>query len=252
MQAQSCVPDDWYETFFTAPVNRFWEMMVSPEATRSDRKSIRRHIGQGPPAGILDVPCGAGRHSLLLAEAGFRMTGIDISADNIARASSAAETAALPARFRHADMRKFAPSERVDGIICFGNSIGYFGAEGMRDFVASLAGSVRTGGRLVIDTHSCAESIFPLPDERRLQFDGGSYSAELRYDTHPSVLETKAVLRLDEQEHELRYAHHVFTSGELVRSLRAASFRTLGMYGGTEDEPYCVGAPRLLLVAELQ
>jgi len=252
MQIAPTVPDNWYETFFTAPVNRFWEMMVPSEATTADCEFTKRHIGQEPPAQVLDVACGAGRHSLLLAEAGFRTTGVDISTESIARASSAAEAAALPARFVQSDMRTFVAAHKADAIICFGNSVGYFGADGLREFVGSLAENVRNGGRLILDTYTCAESIFPLQEERELQFDGGDYSAELRYDPYRSVLQTRARLRLDEEEHELSYLHYVFTSGELVRVLAGASFRTLGMYGGTEDQPYSVGAPRLLLVAELQ
>jgi SAM-dependent methyltransferase len=250
MQAHFHVPEKWYETFFTAPVNRFWEMMVPPEATLSDCKFIRRHIGQEPPARVLDAPCGAGRHSLLLAEAGFLMTGVDISSDNIARASSAAKAAALPAQFVQGDMRKFAPSEPADAIICFGNSIGYFGADGMQELVASLARSVRIGGRLVIDTYTCAESIFPLQEEREIQFDGGSYDAELSYDPLESRLQTKAVLTLGDEKHELLYAHYVVTTGELVGRLREGGFSTLSMHADTEDAPYRPGSPRLLLVAQ--
>ena len=244
------VPADWYTTFFTAPVNHFWEMMISEEATQADIGFITRHIGQRPPARVLDIPSGAGRHAFALAEAGYDVLGIDISADAVARAKEAATRSCSPAQFLEGDMRTFEASEPADAAICFGNSAGYFGADGMADLFARFARNVRKGGRVIVDSYTCAESIFPLEQRRELDFCGGSYTSELRYDPLRSVLETEAVLRLGEERHELRYAHQVVTTGELARFLKAAGFETLAMYGDTDDKPYAVGSARLLLVAE--
>jgi cyclopropane fatty-acyl-phospholipid synthase-like methyltransferase len=250
MQSHFTVPEDWYENFFTAPVNHFWERMVPPEAARADAGFVTRHIGAPPPAHLLDIPCGAGRHALALAESGYRVTGVDLSADAVARASEAAGARSLPARFVRNDMRRFRLDAPADGIVCLGNSIGYSGIDGMAEFFVALAGNLRTGGRLILDSHVCAESLFPIAPERELRFEGGSYSAELRYDVMRSSLQTRALLRLGDEVHELLYAHQVVTSGELVRLLQGAGLRTLEMCADTDGAPYAAGSPRLLLVAE--
>lgn len=61
---------------------------------------LRTHLPE-PPASVLDLGCGTGSLSLLLAELGHTVTGIDLSPAMIARAenkaeSKAATTAALP------------------------------------------------------------------------------------------------------------------------------------------------------------
>jgi cyclopropane fatty-acyl-phospholipid synthase-like methyltransferase len=238
------VPSSWYEQFFTAPVNRFWEAMVPPEATAADVDFVLRHIGARPPARLLDIPCGAGRHALALAERGYRVTGVDISEDAIARASTAGK-----ADFFCADMRSFRAPEPFDAILCLGNSVAYFEPEGMRDLFAGLAANLRLGGRLVIDSYSCAESLLPLAEERQIAFEGGSYRSQFAYDSMRSVLKTRAELVLDGKTHELLYAHQVVTSGELVRLLGAAGFAVEALYADTGDAPYAPGCPRLLLVA---
>jgi cyclopropane fatty-acyl-phospholipid synthase-like methyltransferase len=247
MQTDIDVPSNWYEHFFTAPVNRFWEAMVPPEATAADLAFVTRHLGAAPPARLIDVPCGAGRHALGLAAQGYRVTGVDLSADAIARASAAA--VGLPAHFVLGDMRDFAADAPFDGALCLGNSIGYFGPDGMTAFFARLAANVRGGGRLILDSYTCAESLFPLQDEREIAFEGGRYRSRFAYDAMRSVLKTEAELVIGDAVHRLRYAHHVVTSGALAGALAQASFKVEALYGDIGDGPFAPGSPRLLLVA---
>jgi SAM-dependent methyltransferase len=242
------VPADWYRSFFTAPVNQFWESMVPEAATVADLAFLRRHLPP-PPARILDAPCGAGRHALALARAGYSVAGIDLSAEAIARAgAAAADEEGLAVKFRQQDMRGFEAAETFDAALCLGNSLAYFPPPEMAAFVARLAEAVRTGGRLVLDTYCCAESIFPLAEERDIAFDGGTYRSRFCYDSAASVLKTNAQLTLAGEVHELLYAHHVVTSGELVRTVEAAGVRVDSLYSDTDGAPFAPGSPRLLLV----
>jgi cyclopropane fatty-acyl-phospholipid synthase-like methyltransferase len=241
------VPSNWYESFFTAPVNRFWEKMVPPEDTAADLAFVVRHIGVEPPGRLLDVPCGAGRHAVGLARRGYDVTGVDLSEDAVSRA--AASAGALPVRFIRADMRDLSAEAPLDGALCLGNSLGYFGAAGLRTFLRRLAQSVSPGGRVILDSYTCAESILPFADERDIAFDGGTYAARLAYDAMTSTLKTEAKLTLGGETHRLLYAHHIVTSGELVQALAEAGLATQGLYADTDDRPYEVGSPRLLLVA---
>lgn len=247
MQSDIDVPSNWFETFFTGPVNAFWEAMVPAETTLADLAFIVRHLGVPPAAQILDMPCGSGRHALGLARLGYRVTGVDLSEDAVVRASTAGSD--LPARFVRADMRDFVVRDDFDGAICFGNSLGYFDADGTAAFLGALAAAVRSGGRLILDSGTCAESVLPPPKEREIAFERGTYASRYAYDAMHSVLKTEAELQLDGTVHRLRYAHHVVTSGALVAALTRAGFHTEALYGDTEDGSFAPGTPRLLLVA---
>src|SRR4051812_33488628 len=168
--------------------------MVPAEATAADIAFAQRHLDLHPPAHILDIPCGAGRHALALADVGYRVTGVDLSQEAVARAGAAGRERGLSAVFVHGDMRDFEAEGPFDGIICLGNSISYFDPPGTGLFLRSLAAKLRPGGRLILDTHCCAESLFPLQAERRLDFDGGCYESRLSYDPMTSRLRTVAEL----------------------------------------------------------
>jgi SAM-dependent methyltransferase len=242
------VPSNWHETFFTGPANRFWENVIPPGATQADVDFILR---AGVSGRVVDVACGAGRHSLALARLGHRVTGVDSSVEAIERASAAATSRGLPAAFIVGDMRRFRINSPADGLICMGNSIAYFDGDGAAEIFANFAANLRRGGRIAIDTGSCAESVLPnLQLERRFEFPGGSYDARLAYDPKASLLKTAAELRLGEEEHQLRYAHFIVTAGELVRRLAEAGIETLRLCADPGGSDYAVGSPRLMLIGQ--
>jgi len=242
------VPSDWYETFFDTPTMRFWEAAVPPAVTLADVAFIERHIGCRPPSRILDVPCGTGRHALALAQEGFTVTGVDLSSTWLERAQAQATAGGLAVQFVRANMLEFSAAP-ADGLICMGNSLGYFEPALTRQLFLKFASLVRAGGRLIIDTGICAESLLPLKAQRTIEFAGGTYEQEFRYDAMTSVLETRAQLTFQGERHPLLYRHFVMTSGELVRMLSAAGFEILGLHADGQDNAFAPGSPRLLLVA---
>ncbi len=77
-------------------------------------------------ARVLDAPCGQGRHAHLLAEAGFRVDGIDFSHELLALATKRGTSESL--RYRRADMRKLPASwsGRYDAVVNLYTSFGFF------------------------------------------------------------------------------------------------------------------------------
>src|SRR3954471_1822980 len=74
---------EWYETFFGPLALEFWDKAVPPSATAEEVDFLVRNLAVEPPARLLDLPCGLGRHALLLAGRGYRVTGIDIAQEAI-------------------------------------------------------------------------------------------------------------------------------------------------------------------------
>lgn len=79
---------------------------------------------QPPPQSVmLDLACGKGRHSRFLAKKGYKVTGLDLSANSIADASKNA----LPGlRFNVHDMRDSFGVNEYNYIFNLFTSFGYF------------------------------------------------------------------------------------------------------------------------------
>jgi hypothetical protein len=58
MTSQFSIPSDWYKTFFTDPVVRFWGAAIPPESTQAEVAFIMRPIGVSPPATIAEIGIG--------------------------------------------------------------------------------------------------------------------------------------------------------------------------------------------------
>jgi SAM-dependent methyltransferase len=69
-------------------------------------------------AAILDVGCGTGRHAVELARRGYAVTGLDLSAEMLGRAATAAEAARVRVEWIHSDATKFSFPDRFDAAIC--------------------------------------------------------------------------------------------------------------------------------------
>lgn len=248
---KSHLQHQWFETFFQGPAVDFWTRAMTPAFTLADVDFLEKTFDVKSRARLLDVPCGNGRHSIELARRGYRVTGIDLSDEFLAAAR-----AELDADWRKGDMRELElePST-FDGAFCFGNSFGYLDHAGVESFLAALAGALKPAAKLVIETGVCAESILPALVQKRWHRLGDLLVlSENRYDPWESCMNIDYTFVRDSPlgtKPETRPARsYVFTSAELRRMLEAAGFDTLSFHGGTAGEPYQLGSPRLLIIAQ--
>ena len=101
---------------------------------------------------MLDAPCGYGRHSRALAEAGFRVTGVDRSPVLLEEARRRSGGEEWP-RWVQADHRELPfEDDSFDCALNLFSSIGYRGEEGDRQTLGELRRVLRPGGSLVLET----------------------------------------------------------------------------------------------------
>ncbi len=101
---------------------------------------------------ILDVACGNGRHSILLAEKGFNVTAFDLSKTLLNIGKKKAEQLNLNINFINADIRKFYINTQFDLVINLFTSFGYFDSdeENFR-FIKNAFSMLNENGKYVLD-----------------------------------------------------------------------------------------------------
>ena len=245
------VPDDWFVGFHTGLAARFWRAAGAAMAD-ADAAIVLSLLGEKPADSVLDVPTGDGRLAVRLAAAGYRVTGVDIIPEEVEQARSAAAEAGVEASFQVGDLRDLSGLSPVDAIVSWGNSFGYLlPADSVRS-LAGMRGLLRPGGRLVLDSGTVAESLLAggVEAESEYEFDGIRMTIHNHYRPEESRLESDLVLEADGEVERTRSAHHVHTTGELVRWLKDAGFDRVRLLGADGESPYEVGSPRLIAVAD--
>jgi SAM-dependent methyltransferase len=228
MDSNPDAPAHWYRTFFHGLAVELWRGALPAEHTQAEVELLLRELALPTGGRVLDVPCGHGRHAVELARRGYRVTGLDISAEALSHARAAADAAGVTVEWRQADMAEAElPAGGYDGAYMLGNSFAY-----------------------LEETGTAAESILPhLEPTLDMQLGGIRMLAENYYRAAESCLETRFTFTRGSEVQTGTTLQRVYTAAEIGRMLSEAGFRVLS-HLGSGGVPYALGSRELYCVAE--
>lgn len=227
-------PDYWDEMFDEIYLStyslRFEEIDSAKEALAAAKLA-----GVEAPAEILDAPGGFGRHSIPLAEAGFRVTAADRSPVQLEEGRRRAGGAEWP-KFVQADFRALPfEHESFDAVLNLFSSIGYRGEEGDRQMLSEFIRVLRPGAPLLIETlhRDRLMKIFLSHSWEPLEEDGLVAEAR-RFDYVAGEIETDHIFVKGGKRRDLTFRMRVYTATDLVRMLYEAGFVEIECFGDYE------------------
>lgn len=203
-----------------------------------------------PPRGadILDLACGAGRHSAYLGAKGFQVTGIDLSAVSIARARA---RHAANARFLRQDMRRSFGSNAYDYVVSLFTSLGYFDdpAENVT-VLNNVAAALKPEGTLVVDYLNVRHAEQRLVPEETIERDGTIFRVS-RWSDREAFFKRIVVQRPGTDEPvEFRERVAKLTLADFTFMFALCGLEIEHRFGDYELSPFdAERSPRLILVA---
>jgi SAM-dependent methyltransferase len=178
-------PDHWFEPLADHLGSAYLRYSFT-KGTANELAFLVGALGLTPGQRILDVGCGPGRHSNGLAELGYEVVGVDISARFVELARAAAHPGAT---FHRMDARALAFDAEFDAAIslcqgAFGLAGHGGGPEPMRvapaavadpdgQILARMARAVRPGGRVAVSAFSSYFQIRYLEDSDAFDVERG-------------------------------------------------------------------------------
>jgi SAM-dependent methyltransferase len=111
---------------------------------------------------VLDIACGTGPHLLRLAARGYRMSGLDLSSDNVEYLRRRVREAGHEADLLVGDMTDFRLRAPVDAAICMQDSQGHLLTnEQILAHLRAVARALRPGGLYVFDRYMASSWTDP-------------------------------------------------------------------------------------------
>ncbi len=126
------LPAEWWKTLFSSLyIKTDGDVVENQLNTTREIDLLLSSTGLRPGSRILDLCCGQGRHSIELANRGYKnLTGVDRSRYLVRLARKRAQQSGLSVSFHERDARKLRfPEDSFDAVILMGNSFGYFDRE---------------------------------------------------------------------------------------------------------------------------
>lgn len=216
---------DWWQSFFDDAYVEAWETDGAFESTQEEATQLLDFLGVEREALVLDIPCGFGRFSGPLQEAGLRVVGVDSSADQIRLAR---ERNPGP-HYVVGDMRQPPPGPYA-AVLNLYSSFGYF--EDPADDVRCLTawhGVLRPGGVLVLETMHRDRLVW-------LWAQGADPGTRRESGVTDWVTGVRtASVHVGGQARQFRV--RLYTATELVRTLEHIGFTAIEVFGGLDCSP---------------
>jgi SAM-dependent methyltransferase len=203
-----------------------------------------------PPAAVLDLACGPGRHALELARRGYRVTGVDATAAFLETAAGAAAGAGLEVELVHEDMRRFSRASAFDAVLSMATSFGYFAdPDDDRRTLMNVVRSLRPGGGLLMELMG-KEVVARTLEQRDWREEAGTVLlTEQRVRADWTWVENRLIFLREGGRHELVLSHRLYSAAELSALLLETGFASVQVFGDLSGAPYDEDAVRLVAVA---
>lgn len=242
------IAPDWFREWFDSPYYHklYFERDEKEAAAFIDRLLV--YLDPPAGSGILDAGCGRGRHSRLLADRGFDVTGIDLAPSSIEYARRF-ETENL--HFFLHDMRQPLGANIFTHVFNFFTSFGYFRTEREHtNAIRTISQALKPGGTFVLDYLNVHYSEDHLVHRSKKEIDGIVYFLTKWYDeTH---FYKKILIEDESLEAPLEYTEKVakYSLGDFSDMFSWHGLQIQEVFGSYDLGPYHIkNSPRLILVA---
>ncbi|HEV8582373.1 MAG TPA: class I SAM-dependent methyltransferase [Thermoanaerobaculia bacterium] len=233
----------WYKKWFGEEYLELYSHRDEFEA-RAHVDFVERHLGGTRPGAVLDLACGAGRHTVELRRRGYRTLGVDLSVTLLARM----QACGLPRVAGDMRLLPFAAGS-FDWVLNFFTSFGYFEQE--RENFRVLEEIVRVlsrGGRFLIDLMNPGRVLPGLKPRESQVLEGRSVEIERWYDAGSQRINKRIVVSAPgEPSRTFLESVRLYQPEEVTIGLRWVGLEVASLFGNFGGDSYERDSERLIL-----
>lgn len=238
--------EDWFETVEY--------LNVYGHRNKKDAKNlfdlIIKNVKLPENAYILDLACGAGRHSILFAQRGFTVTSVDISSNLLNDAEKTARKLGLIINFIKSDLRDLRIAQNFHLIVNLFTSFGYFNTDKENKKVIDAASKLLYDkGYFVIDFFNVVylkKNLIPISSNKT---GNGIIKQERSFDERR--INKKITITKNGSEKFYHESVRTYSKAELVEIIENNGLQIQNLFGdycGNDFEEN--NSPRIIIIAK--
>ena len=206
------------------------------------------------PRTAVDLACGTGTVSLLLARQGLNVTGVDLSEEMLTMAQQKAEGLENPPRFVRQSLQELTLPRGVDLAVCALDSLDYItDPQDCAEAIRRVYRALNPGGIFIFDVNTPEKlramdgQVFLDEDEDVYCVWRGEFEEETNICSYGMDLFQRQgrLWRRSFEEHR----EYAYSAEQLTGFLKAAGFTGIRVYGDRRMEPPQPGEQRIYLKA---
>jgi len=241
----------WDKDFFGQYYLPIHIPLLTEEVNSSEVDFIEKVLSLPIGSEIMDLPCGFGRHSNILAERGYQVTGVDYKDEFLQLAK---ENCKVPDKVNYIqmDMRELTFENKFDGIINLFTSFGYFTEDENFRTLLGMAKALKPGGKLVIDMLNREWALNQTRSNGLVWLlypDNKVFLANNKFDIYNGRWISEQIV-VDkgipfEQHQDVR----LYSFTEMKFLMAQAGMEVIGVYGEKDLSDYSVDSKNMIVVA---
>jgi SAM-dependent methyltransferase len=232
----------WYKEWFGQEYLELYAHRDRGEAERHVDFVQARFAGEQPVA-VLDLACGAGRHTGALRRRGYRALGIDLSLTLLTQSLELPHVAG--------DMRCLPFTDATfDWVLNFFTSFGYFESE-RENFriLEEMVRVMRPGGRFLIDLFNIDRVLATLEPHETREMNGRRVEIERWYDARSRRINKQIrVHSADRPTRNYLESVRAYRLEEVSNGLEWAGLRLEETFGDFDGQEFGADSDRLIFV----
>lgn len=241
---------EWFEEWF----NTEEYLSVYRHRNEDDAKNLFKlildNIELKTGSKILDFACGAGRHSILFAKAGFDVTAVDISDNLLSVGRRNSEDLGLKINFIKSDLRTFSDQEKYNLVINLFTSFGYFETDEENAMVLKIAYQhLFENGYFILDFFNVfylRNNIIPISYDK---IDDGIIK-QTRVFEKGRIIKKIMIAKRGLEKHYMESVRG-YAKEELVSMLLESGFRIYNTFGDYDGKSFhALNSPRIIIIAK--
>jgi 2-polyprenyl-3-methyl-5-hydroxy-6-metoxy-1,4-benzoquinol methylase len=225
----------WYESLFEN-YGKKYDNENFTQGTIGECDFIEKEIDFNKSQKIIDIGCGTGRHSIELAKRGYKVTGIDLSESQLARAKEKAKAQNLQIDFQKHDARNLTFKNEYDlAIILCEGAFSLMETDEMNyEILRNATNSLKAAGKLIFTTlnglfplfHSVEEFCTSTTEEGNATYSKNTFDLMTFRDFNITTVEDDFG-----NKKELECNERYYVPSEITWLLKSLEFKKIDIYG---------------------